>query len=453
MPPAVKRISGYSYITEVLNASAREKDTFVKPGPDDDKAIFGERADKSPRKKDALVEQKSPSLPLKRTLGHNHKVGKLDESMRTKAEFPKVVLDDGKILLPRTTQEQRNYLDILRYNDNIALLKRTEQELSDFILSSEIDEDIKKSLMARVRMLHRGLDGLRSEIDSLPDGIQQGILTRLKPLAERLDEIVDARQLVSEPPAFPTREELQTEGRLYSQAVATASEEGRSITIIDHLRNVWMPWIEAGVLTRAELRRVDMAAYTELSKWARKPGNDLRVALEGYDVPTRSEVARSGLTPELVKRAERINALARRSRITESRKAALSTLLESLSVPPLPTEDELRATGDLYSQAVARANAEGHSITIIDHLRRVWMPWIEAGVVSKPELLNRDHSTYHALQRWTRKHGSDLASKLGYDIPSKSAMLERSLGEVERLEDPPSSIGRPESTGRRVIER
>jgi hypothetical protein len=55
--------------------------------------------------------------------------------------------------------------------------------------------------------------------------------------------------------------------------------------IIDFLRRVWMPWIEAGVLTRPDLKRLDKGAYVGLGNWLRN--NELPADIA---IPKKSEV-------------------------------------------------------------------------------------------------------------------------------------------------------------------
>jgi hypothetical protein len=91
---------------------------------------------------------------------------------------------------------------------------------------------------------------------------------------------------------------------------------------------------------------------------------------------------------------------------------------------PMPTREELEKGGDekgrLYRQARTRSN-----LTIIDHLKAVWMPWIKAGVLTMPELgkPNRDPSAYKALAVWRTRKGNDLKTALGYDIPTKTDIV------------------------------
>jgi regulator of protease activity HflC (stomatin/prohibitin superfamily) len=51
-----------------------------------------------------------------------------------------------------------------------------------------------------------------------------------------------------------------------------------------------MPWIETGVLTRPDLRRLDEAAYNGLRNWLSLPGNSLESV--GLSIPTKSEALR-----------------------------------------------------------------------------------------------------------------------------------------------------------------
>ncbi len=115
-------------------------------------------------------------------------------------------------------------------------------------------------------------------------------------------------------PPMPTTEELEREGKLYSQAYTAARAEHRKYDIIAHLLATWVPWIETGELTRPELLARDNSAYFALARWLQKPDHDLKTALGGNrDIPTRSETAQASLTPEGIREARRISSLLRRA--------------------------------------------------------------------------------------------------------------------------------------------
>lgn len=61
------------------------------------------------------------------------------------------------------------------------------------------------------------------------------------------------------------------------------SKDGENI--VEFLRRVWMPWIEAGVLTRSALRRLDKAADRGVDNWLR----DNRLPAD-IVLPTKSDV-------------------------------------------------------------------------------------------------------------------------------------------------------------------
>jgi hypothetical protein len=95
--------------------------------------------------------------------------------------------------------------------------------------------------------------------------------------------------VVNEPtlPPLPNKGELEASGNLYAQVI----KRNPSVNIIAHLRSpVWWPWVERGQLTRPELLHRDLSAYKALSKWTKKPGNNLSDALGGHDIPSISEV-------------------------------------------------------------------------------------------------------------------------------------------------------------------
>jgi hypothetical protein len=55
--------------------------------------------------------------------------------------------------------------------------------------------------------------------------------------------------------------------------------------IVEFLRRVWQPWIEAGVLTRSDLRRLDRKADEGVANWLRT-----RELPDDIRIPTKSEV-------------------------------------------------------------------------------------------------------------------------------------------------------------------
>lgn len=79
-------------------------------------------------------------------------------------------------------------------------------------------------------------------------------------------------------------------------------------------------------------------------------------------------------------------------------------------LPPIPTEKYVGNRG---------GHAGGENI--VEFLRRVWMPWIEAGQLNRPNLRKLDPKADEAITNWrrSRQWPSDL------DIPSKAELTER----------------------------
>jgi hypothetical protein len=57
-----------------------------------------------------------------------------------------------------------------------------------------------------------------------------------------------------------------------------------SENIIEFLRRVWMPWIDAGILTRSDLKKLDVKAYRAVFNWIAKEPLPSDITL-----PTRSD--------------------------------------------------------------------------------------------------------------------------------------------------------------------
>lgn len=66
---------------------------------------------------------------------------------------------------------------------------------------------------------------------------------------------------------------------------------------------------------------------------------------------------------------------------------------------------------------------------IVGFLRAVWMPWIKAGILTRPELRRLDAQAYMAMANWLRHREwpTDLP------IPSKSDMVTADLSDPDRL--------------------
>ena len=122
---------------------------------------------------------------------------------------------------------------------------------------------------------------------------------------------------------MPTAAEIIAQGKRYSTQGRPGRPPGSNREnfadpandpIIRHLKAVWMPWIVSGELTRPELLARDPTAYSALGRWLAKEGNNLIDVLEGYDIPSRSQSARSNLTPQTVREAKRIVSIYQRDR-------------------------------------------------------------------------------------------------------------------------------------------
>ena len=103
---------------------------------------------------------------------------------------------------------------------------------------------------------------------------------------------------------------------------------------------------------------------------------------------------------------------------------------------PMPTTDELEAKGKLYSQA----RLANPSTNIVEHLKDVWMPFIERGTLTRPELRSRDMSSYKALSQWLYR-GGDLEKALGHGIPGKSEVINSYIAAVASLPPKERPIG------------
>jgi hypothetical protein len=73
--------------------------------------------------------------------------------------------------------------------------------------------------------------------------------------------------------------------QLPAQAPQLYKERPRDESIVEFLRRVWRPWIEARLLSRADLRRFDPQAYTALYNWRQIGGLP-----EDVRLPTLREV-------------------------------------------------------------------------------------------------------------------------------------------------------------------
>ncbi|OYQ37567.1 hypothetical protein CHU95_01025 [Niveispirillum lacus] len=76
----------------------------------------------------------------------------------------------------------------------------------------------------------------------------------------------------------------------------------RDQSIVEFMRDAWMPWIRSGLLTRPDLRRLDPQAYMAMANWLRR--NDWPADLP---IPTKSETVTAELSdPARLREARRL---------------------------------------------------------------------------------------------------------------------------------------------------
>jgi len=73
--------------------------------------------------------------------------------------------------------------------------------------------------------------------------------------------------------------------RIYANRGFRPANFGRRENIVEFLRNVWKPWIDAKLLTRAELRKLDPSADKAIENWLRH--NDLPADIQIPSYPKR----------------------------------------------------------------------------------------------------------------------------------------------------------------------
>jgi hypothetical protein len=96
----------------------------------------------------------------------------------------------------------------------------------------------------------------------------------------------------------------------------------------------------------------------------------------------------------------------------------LPSLAPIVTKPTLPAEAPyLYAQRDTYKD---RPELKG--LNIVDFIRAVWKdPWIDAGVLTRPDLRRLDLDAYKALNTWLQRHNGDLPPDL--DLPKKGEAL------------------------------
>jgi hypothetical protein len=125
--------------------------------------------------------------------------------------------------------------------------------------------------------------------------------------------------------------------------------------------------------------------------------------------------------------------------------SAAIELLRRLGIPASDWADELKAIADnfpivlpekapeLYAERTHRKKSDPNYENIEGFLRRVWKtPWIDAGVLTMPDLERLDPQAYTALHNWLRKN------KLPPDlhIPTKNEIVEARFKEQYGDEGP-----------------
>ena len=97
-------------------------------------------------------------------------------------------------------------------------------------------------------------------------------------------------------------------------------------------------------------------------------------------------------------------------------KSGLLTGPSSVALPKRPPA--------LYSERHKRQDLVG--LGIVEFLRAVWKPWIDAGILTRVALRHLDPSAEQALQNFLRK--SELPSDLR--LPKKSELLKKELAKL-----------------------
>jgi hypothetical protein len=160
----------------------------------------------------------------------------------------------------------------------ISNLRLTGQTLKDVLAGYDIPG---KSQLVDCEVMGTLAQGIS------PDNRMRKILKRREKQGHPYQAIIQFDLLDIAP--MPTNEELAEKGLLYNQL--HQREKGNKI--VDHLRQHWWPWIEAGVLTRTQLHWSDPAAawrLMQLSLRLEGQGKTLKDVLGGHDIPTRSQI-------------------------------------------------------------------------------------------------------------------------------------------------------------------
>ena len=131
------------------------------------------------------------------------------------------------------------------------------QKTPDRIKPEPISDSIKLCNDTRARLL--------AAIEGAPDSDRLVHFVRIANLQGFDAAVLDAISSISNEQQ-PLIELPEIAPELY----INARTNGSVTNIIDFLRNVWMPWIDARVLTRNDLRRLDKSADTAVQNWIRK---------------------------------------------------------------------------------------------------------------------------------------------------------------------------------------
>lgn len=178
--------------------------------------------------------------------------------------------------------------------DNIGPLNDRVTSLASFI-SSSYSLDWKES----EKLAHIANSAIERTVAEHRAGKPLSLEPTFTPAAEGADAQASTLTLPDAPPKYP-----------YAPRMAGG--------IVKYLEDNWARYIEAGILTRPDLKRIDPPAYAALWNWLRNPKHQLP---DGWTIPTRSEaideyVHRAGLLDGQAHREARRLAEAAKRRIT-----------------------------------------------------------------------------------------------------------------------------------------
>ncbi|MGE4045266.1 MAG: hypothetical protein AB7F35_10460 [Acetobacteraceae bacterium] len=339
-----------------------------------------------------------------------------------------------------TNRDSRSTQARLLTNLGVALTRQEDVPIEEVVRAFDQALALRQAMpRAWSATQHNAADALSNAGERLSKTQPQAAQNYLEQAVRRYEDALEIRQRAQNPSGWATTSvnlalALKSLGEIVERS---ASGEANQLIAMDYFLRagrLCRDVIAGTVLPEQGATRAQSMLAGNILKYLFRNGRSTGI-IHG-DMPSRKEIIgriREILTDSGLQEAEWPSLFQEAIGATEQMKTGQH------DPGPMPTRQELEAGGDqagrLYRQVRTRT-----PVSIIDHLKEVWMPWIEAGVLTQPDLLARDRSAYRALVAWRSKPDNDLQAVLGYDVPTKSALVDQSIAQAQAHTDSRSNL-------------